>query len=140
LPSTATARRHARPGWGSLLVGQPPADHQIQRVGVDAGQHAAHGGLAGWPPEPAQRVAAHPERSQDRRGRVRRPLADRDQGPGAGQHRGDRDGQHRAQRVPSAASLAWIGDLGEVAEQVTALGGCQRDGRVQLLRGGEDAP
>jgi hypothetical protein len=42
--------------------------------------------------------------------------------------------------VPSAASLAWIGDLGEVAEQVTALGGCQRDGRVQLLRGGEDAP
>jgi hypothetical protein len=64
--------------------------------------------------------------------------ADRGQGSGAGQHRGDRDGQHRTQRVPSAASLAWVGDLGEVAEQVTALGGRQRDGRAGLLREGGD--
>jgi hypothetical protein len=93
-------------------------------VGVDAGQHAAHGRLAGWPPDSAQRVAAHPQGGQDRLGRVRRPLADRGQGLGAGEHGGDGDGQHRAQRVPSAAPLAWVGDLGEVAEQVTALGGC----------------
>jgi hypothetical protein len=80
-----------------------------------------------------------PERGQDRPGRVRGPLADRGQGLGAGQHAGDRDGQDRAQRVPSAASLAWVGDLGEVIEQVTALGGCQRDGRAGLLRGGGNA-
>ena len=67
-----------------------------------------------------------PERGQDRPGRVSRPLADRGQGPGAGQHRGDRDGQHRGQRVPSAAALSWVGDVGEVVEQAAALAGCQR--------------
>jgi hypothetical protein len=36
----------------------------------------------------------------------------------------------------SAASLAWVGDGGEVIEQAAALGRRQRDGRVQLLRGG----
>jgi hypothetical protein len=35
--------------------------------------------------------------------------------------------------VPSATSLAGVGDLGEVAEQVTALVGCQRGGRGQPL-------
>jgi hypothetical protein len=67
-----------------------------------------------------------PERGQDRPGRVSRPLADRGQGPGAGQHRGDRDGQHRGPRVPSAAALSWVGDVGEVVEQAAALAGCQR--------------
>jgi hypothetical protein len=122
-----------------LPVGQPSADDQVQRVGVDTGQHAADGGLAGWPPDPAQRVVAHPGRGQDRPGRICGPLADRGQGSGAGQHRGDRHGQHYAQRVPSASPVPWVGDLGEVAEQVTALGGCQHDGRIQLLRGGGDA-
>jgi hypothetical protein len=130
-----------RSGWEwsrLVVVGQPPADGQVQRVGVDAGQHAAHGGLVGWPPDPAQGVAAHPERGQDRPGRVSRPLTDRGQGPGAGQHRGDRHRQDRAQRVPSAAALSWVGDRGEVAEQVTALDRRQRDGREGPLRGGGD--
>jgi hypothetical protein len=35
--------------WRWLLAGQPGADGAVQRVGVDAGQHAAHGGLAWWP-------------------------------------------------------------------------------------------
>ena len=122
-----------RPGWGSLLVGQPAADDQVQRVRVDAGQHPARGRLAGWPPDPAQRVAAHPKRGQDRRGRVGGPLADRGQGPGAGQHRGDRHGQHHAQRMPSATPLAWVGDLGEGVEQAAALAGCQRGGRGRPL-------
>jgi hypothetical protein len=124
-------------GW--LLGDQPGADGAVQHIGVDAGQHPAHGGLAGWPPDPAQRVAAHPERGQDRPGRICGPLADRDQGPSAGQDGGDRHGHHHAQRVPSASPVPWVGDLGEVAEQVTALGGCQHDGRIQLLRGGGDA-
>jgi hypothetical protein len=114
-------------GW--LLVGQPPADDQVQRVGVDAGQHAAHGRLAGWPPDPAQRIAAHPKRGQDRPGRVSCPFADRGQGLGAGQHGGDRDGQHGGQPMPSAAAVPGVGDLGEVIEQAAALVGCQHDGR-----------
>jgi hypothetical protein len=128
-----------RPGHGWLLVGQPPADDQIQCVGVDAGQHAAHGGLAWWPPDPAQRVATDPERGQDRLGRVRCPFPDRGQGAGAGQHGGDRDGQHRAQGVPAAASLSGVGNRGEVVEQAAALVGCQRDRSVQPLSDREDA-
>jgi hypothetical protein len=128
-----------RLGWGWVLVGQPAADDQVQRVRVDAGQHAAHGRLGGWPPDPAQRVAAHPECGQDRPRRISSPLADRGQGSGAGQHRGDRHGQHHAQRMLSAAPLARVGDLGEILEQVTALGKRQCDGRVLLLGGGGNA-
>jgi hypothetical protein len=47
--------------------------------------------------------------------------------------RSDRDGQHRGQRVPSAAPVAWVGDLGEVVEQVTVLVGRQHGGSVQPL-------
>jgi hypothetical protein len=121
-----------RPGgrWG-WLVGQPPADHLVQRVRVDARQDAADGGLGGWPIDPAQRVAARPERGQDRLGRVGCPFADRGQGLGAGQHRGDRDGQHRAQRVPSATTVPGVGDVGEVVEQAAALVGWHRVGRGQ---------
>jgi hypothetical protein len=39
----------------------------------------------------------------------------------------------------SAAPLPRVGDLGEVLEQVTALGRRQRDGRVLLLGGGGHA-
>jgi hypothetical protein len=120
-------------------VSQPPADHLVQHLGVDAGQHAAHGRLGGWPEGAGQRVAARPERGQDRPRRIGGPFADRGQGSGAGQHRGDRHGQHRAQRMLSAASLARVGDGGEVVEQAAALGRRQRDGRVQLLRRGGDA-
>ena len=115
------------------VTSQPGADGAVEGVGVDAGQHATHGCLAWWPPGPAQRVAARPERGQDRPGRVRGPLADRGQGPSAGQYGGDRDGQHRAQRVPSAAPVAWVGQLGEGVEQAMALVGCQRGGRGQPL-------
>jgi len=119
--------------WGWLLVGQPGADDPVQRVGVDAGQHAAHGGLGGWPPCAGQRVAACPERGQDHPGRISCPFADRGQGLGAGQHRSNRHGQHRAQRVPSATAVAWVGDVGEVVKQAAALVGCQRGGRGQLV-------
>jgi hypothetical protein len=78
-------------------------------------------------------VAAHPQRGQDRPGRVRGPLADRGQGPGPGQHGGQRHGQHRAQRAPPAASLSGVGELGEVIEQILALVGCQRSGEGQPL-------
>jgi hypothetical protein len=127
-----------RLGW-RLLAGQPPADDQVQRVGVDAGQDPAHGRLGGWPPDPAQRVAAHPERGQDRPRRISCPLADRGQGSGAGQHRSDRDGQDCGQRVLPAASLPGIGDRGEVAQQALALAGRQCDWGAEPLRGSGDA-
>jgi hypothetical protein len=77
-------------------------------------------------------VAAGPERGQVLAGRVAGPLADRAQGSGAGQHRADRDGEH-ADQLPSATPVAGVGDLGEGAEQVTALVGGQRSGRSQPL-------
>jgi hypothetical protein len=117
-------------GWreGAGAGGQPSADGPVQRVGVDAGQHAAHGRLGGWPEGAGQRVAAGPERGQDLAGRIRSPLADRGQRPGAGQHRADRDAEHHSQRVPSAASLAGVDELGEVLKQAAALVAGQRGG------------
>jgi hypothetical protein len=103
--------------WRWLLAGQPGAD--------GAGQHAAHGGLAWWPEGIGPRVAADPECGQHLAGRVRCPLTDRGQRSGPGQHCGHRHGQHRGQGVASAAPVAGVGDLGEVAEQVTVLLGCQ---------------
>jgi hypothetical protein len=105
----------------------------VQRVRVDAGEDAAHGRLRGWPEGAGQGMTAHPERGQDRAGRVRGPLTDRGQRPGAGQHRGDRDAEHDDQRMPSAAPLAGVGDLGEVVQQAAALARCQRGGRGQPL-------
>jgi hypothetical protein len=104
------------------------ADGPVQRVGVDAGQHAAHGRLPWWPEGAGQRAAAGPERGKDLAGRIRGPLADRGQRLGAGQHRADRDAEHADQRVPSAASLAGVGELGEVLEQAAALVAGQRGG------------
>ena len=109
-----------------------------QRVGVDAGQHAAHGGLARWPPGAGQGVTAHPERRQHLAGRVAGPLTDRGQGAGTGHYRGHGHGQYRAQRVPSAAPVPRVGDLGEVVEQVTALLGCQRGRRVPPVGSGRN--
>jgi hypothetical protein len=85
----------------------------------------------------AQGMTAHPQRGQHRRGRVRGPLADRGQRPGAGQHRGDRDAEHAGQRMPAAAVVAWVGELGEVVEQAAALRAGQRGGRGRMS-GGRD--
>jgi hypothetical protein len=118
--------------WG-LLAGQPGADGVVQRIRVDAGQHPAHGGLAGWAEGAGQGVAADPQRGQHPSGRVSGPLPDRGQRPRAGQHRGDRHGQHRDQRIPAATTAAGIGDLGEGIQQATALVGRQHGGRGRLL-------
>jgi hypothetical protein len=58
------------------------------------------------------------ERGQDLAGRISGPLTDRGQRSGAGEHRDDRDAQHRSQGVPSAASVAWVGELGEVVDRL----------------------
>ena len=133
LPSTATARRPARcrrrPGGGG---GCWPAS---QRRWPGPARQGRRGPARGA--RSPRRVAARrrstgggaPRARPAPAGRVSGPLADRGQGPGAGQHRAGRHGQHRAQRMPSAAPLSWVGELGEVVEQAAALGGCQRGGR-----------
>jgi hypothetical protein len=130
-PTRPAGCRRSR-AWGWLLGGQPSADGLVQRGGADAGQHTAHGRLGGWGERAGQRVAAGPERGQDRRGRVLGPFADRGQGPGAGQDRTDRDGEHAGQEVSSAAAVAGVGDVGEVGEQAAALAGRHRDGRGRM--------
>jgi hypothetical protein len=132
-PMRRVARRRQACWWGWLLAGQPGTDGAVQRVGVDAGQDPAHGRLRWWLPGAGQRVSAHPKRGQHLPGRVAGPLTDGGQRPRAGQHRADCDAEHADQWMSSAAPVAGVGDLGEVAEQVTALVGCQRGGRSQPL-------
>jgi hypothetical protein len=134
-PPGVAGGRPAAAGWsvGWLLGGQPGADGTVESVGVDAGQHAAHGGLTRWPEGTGPRVAAHSERGQDLAGRVAGPLADGGQGSGAGQYRADRDAEHSDQWMASATPVAGVGDLGEVAEQVTVLVGGQRNGWSQPI-------
>jgi hypothetical protein len=127
-----------RPGCRWLLVGEPPAERSIQRVGVDAGQHPAHGGLTWWPPDAGPRVMAHPQRGQDVAGRVAGPLTDRGQGPRPGQHRAHRHGQHRDQCMPSASPVAWVGHASEVVEQAAALVRLQAPGWVPMTGDGSD--
>jgi hypothetical protein len=137
MPATA-CRRAARVAGGRRVAGggcwsasHPPITWSSASGSMRASTRA-DGGLAVWLVDPAQRVAARPERGQDRPGRVRRPFADRGQGPGAGQHRSDPHGQHRAQRMPAAASPSRIGELGEVGEQAAALVTDQRGGRARM--------
>jgi hypothetical protein len=78
-------------------------------------------------------MTAGPERGQDLAGRVAGPLADSGQRPCAGQYRADRDTEHADQWMPSATPVAEVGDLGEAAEQLTALVGRQWSWRSRPL-------
>jgi hypothetical protein len=73
-----------------------------------------------------------PERGQGLAGCVAGPLTDRGQEPGAGQHRADRDAEHADQRVPPAAPMSWVGDVGKVVQQAAALVGCEHGERGRV--------
>jgi hypothetical protein len=60
----------------------------------------------------AQRMTAHPQRGQHRRGRVPRSTRQSRPATRRRQHRGDRDAEHAGQRMPAAAVVAWVGELG----------------------------
>lgn len=51
--------------------------------------------------------------------------------------RRDRDAEHAGQRMPAAAVVAWVGELGDVVEQAAALRAGQRDGRGHVSGGGD---
>jgi hypothetical protein len=105
----------------AVVVGQPGADGAGQRVGVQAGQGAADGGLGRHRPVVGS-VAAGAKRGPDRLRRVGGPFGDRGDRPGAGQHRGGGHGQDGDQGVAAAASPPGVGDGGQVGQQVRGVG------------------
>ena len=112
-------------GSGTVLVrvpiGQPRADRTGQRVGVQAGQGAADGGL-GRDGEVVGGVAAGAEGGPDRLGRIGGPLGDRGDRPGTCQDRRGGHGQDGDQGVAAATGSSRIGDGGEVGQQVRGVG------------------
>lgn len=122
---------------GAVPVGQPRADRFGQGLGVQA-----RGGSGGWWPRPA-RVAvrilpAGAQRGVDRLRGVLSPFGDRGHGPGAGEHRGGGQGEDGDDRVAAATVGSWVGDGGEVGQQVWGFGVLQGVGAVELDESGRD--
>jgi hypothetical protein len=113
--AAASQARRAQP------VGQPRADRPVEPIAVDPCQHPADGGLAGDLAVAGERVTAHPERGQDRPGRVGGPLGDRGHRPGAGRHRRGTDGQHAGQGMSSSPPVTGVGDHRQPLQQARAL-------------------
>jgi len=117
---------HATVAWRAQPVSQPRADGGIHRVAVDPCEHPADGGLAGDVAAAGERVTAHPERGQDRPGRVGSLFGDCGHRPGAGQHRRGADAKHAGQGVPSTPAVAWVGQhrqpLQQAGQSPTASG------------------
>jgi hypothetical protein len=130
--SSASRARRAQP------VGQPRADRPVEPIAVDPCQHPADGGLAGDLAAAGERVTAYPERGQDRPGRVRGPLGDRGDRPGAGQDRRGGHGKDRDQRVAAARTPSRVVDRGEVGEQVRPFGRPERGGAGEQGEGSWD--
>ena len=84
-----------------------------------------------------ERVTAHPERGQDRPGRVGSPLGDCGHRPGAGQHRRGADGQHAGQGVPPSPPVTGVGDRGQAFQQARAFAQGKRAGMVGVGGGGD---
>jgi hypothetical protein len=108
--------------WGmALAVGKPGADRAGQGVGVQPGQGAADGGLGRHRPVVGH-VAAGAERRADRLGSVGGPLGDGGKRAGAGQDRSRRHSEDGHQWVAAPGAGSWVGDGGEVGEQVRGFG------------------
>jgi hypothetical protein len=90
------------PAWRVELVGKPCAHRDIQPVSIDTPKHPAEGCLVGATADAGQRVAAHPERGQDRLGLICYPFPNRGDRAGTGQHRRSGHGQHADQRMAQA--------------------------------------
>ena len=109
------------PGTVPVPLGQPRADRSGQRVGVQAGQGPADGGL-GRDGEVTGAVVAGAQRGPDRLGGVGGPLGDRGDRPCPSQHRGGRQGQDGDQRVAATTGSSRVGDGGKVGQQVWGFG------------------
>ena len=98
---------------------QPGAENPVQHVGADQGERAPERGLL-------RRPARRAQRGQDLRAGLGGPLPDRGERPRPRDHRRDPDGQQPGQRMPAAAPLPRVRDLGKEIEQVLAAGSRNR--------------
>jgi hypothetical protein len=112
---------------GALLG--PGAGRVIQRVSVQVLQGPPEGGLA-------RHYPGDPERIPGRLVRVRSPLGDRGERPGAGQHRAHRQAQDHRQLVTDAAARAGIGDRRQHRQQPRPAAAQSPRRGEQLANGG----
>ena len=106
---------------------QPGAEDLVEHVRADQGERAPERGLL-------RRAAGRAQPGQHLRAGVGGPLPDRGERPRPRDHRRDPDGEQPGQRVPAAAPLPRVRDLGKEIEKVLAAG--SRHGRRCHRRAG----
>jgi hypothetical protein len=94
---------------------QPGAKNLVEHIRADQGERAPVRGLL-------RRAAGRAEPGQHVRAGIGDPLPDRGERPRPRDHRRDPDGQRPGQRMPAAAPLARVRDLGKQIKQVLAAG------------------
>ena len=115
----AVDRDHQPPAGPHRPRPQPGAENPVQHIGADQRERPPEGGLLGCAADRAQR-------GQGLRAGIGGPLPDRGERPRPRDHRRDPDGQQRGQRMPAAAPLPRVRDLGKKIEQVLAAGSRDR--------------
>ena len=98
---------------------EPGAEDPVEHVGADQCERAPEGGFL-------RRAARRAQHGQHLRAGIGGPLPDRGERPRPRGHRRDPDGQQPGQRVPAAALLPRVRDLGKQIEQVLAAGSRNR--------------
>jgi hypothetical protein len=79
-------------------------------------------------------VAAGAERGTDWLGSLGGPFGDRGHRAGTGKYRGGGHGQDGDERMAAATRGSWVGDAGQVGEQVRSLGFLERVGIAQRVK------
>jgi hypothetical protein len=115
----------------AVAVAQPGAECGGHGLGVKPTKGAADGGLGRDHEVASQPIAAGAQRGTDRLGRSSGPLGDRGDRPRPGQHRRSCQPNDGDQRVAAPGAGPWVGDGGQVDEQVCWLYGSERVGIAQ---------
>jgi hypothetical protein len=113
----------------AIAVGQPRADHTGQRVGVQARKRPADGGR-GRDGQAAGGLLAGAEHNPDLLGRISGPFGDRGDRPRPCQHRRGGQSQDGDQPVAAATGSSWVGDAGQIGQQVWGFGVVELAGAV----------
>jgi hypothetical protein len=105
----------------AIAVGQPRADHTGQQVGLQARKRPADGGL-GRDGQAAGGLLSGAEHNPDLLGRISGPFGDRGDRPRPCQHRRGGQSQDGDQPVAAATGSSWVGDAGQIGQQVWGFG------------------